>query len=393
MQKSGNIIVKKWEETSNCAHAMLCSWCLPQLKTSTHDFIIDTIRVTNPPRHAPLGVGKTWALRWENNTMPAQMEGPYKTRWNHCSQINTDGSSLEVTIPRWVSFFSRVVSSSRSISSLLQIPTSKHESTVRIEPFHPKYLNLRYKEIIFPQKKTSACHWLLAVVPKGPNRWNSQPWWYPNKKSCVFTSIQRRIPPNDQSIDAAGTRPPDQRKMLSSLTALRSSFVMSQRVFRKSRVCSNLALPHQFFVDLIFTTFLTQTANMPAVSWWYWIEKPFNRKGWKLLLQFLIFGVDVGNSNLMTRPNTQPNMVLKKKVLKQKILQKKELCIKRSPWLRRPFLPHLMVGWIHIASRGDVISGSFTSGKSESLAPNLGQGTELREREREMCFLVVREHK
>lgn len=160
---------------------------------------------------------------------------------------------------------------------------------------------------------------------------------------------------------------------------------MSQRVFRKSRVCSNLALPHQFFVDLIFTTFLTQTANMRAVSWWYWIEKPFNRKGWKLLLQFLIFGVDVGNSNLMTRPNTQPNMVLKKKVLKQKILQKKELCIKRSPWLRRPFLPHLMVGWIHIASRGDVISGSFTSGKSESLAPNLGQGTELRERERDVC--------
>lgn len=252
---------------------------------------------------------------WGERTIPCRPRWKVFTK---LGEIIAPKSALTVQAWRWqyldeFPFFTRVVSSSRSISSLLQIPTSKHESTVRIEPFHPKYLNLRYKEIIFPQKKTSACHWLLAVVPKGPNRWNSQPWWYPNKKSCVSTSIQRRIPPNDQSIDAAGTRPPDQRKMLSSLTALRSSFIMSQRVFRKSRVCSNLALPHQFFVDLIFTTFLTQTANMPAVSWWYWIEKPFNRKGWKLLLQFLIFGVDVGNSNLMTRPNTQPNMVFKKK--------------------------------------------------------------------------------
>ena len=168
----------------------------PQLKTSTHDFIIDTIRVTNPPRHVPLGVGKTWALRWENNTMPAQMEGPYKTRWNHCSQISTDSSSLEVTIPRWVSFFYPGWCLAPGLfHHYFRFPTSKHESTVRIEPFHPKYLNLRYKEIIFPQKKTSACHWLLAVVPKGPNRWNSQPWWYPNKKVMRFHIYTKKNSP------------------------------------------------------------------------------------------------------------------------------------------------------------------------------------------------------
>lgn len=76
----------------------------------------------------------------------------------------------------------------------------------------------------------------------------------------------------------------------------------------------------------------------------------------------------------------------KKTGVKTKNLTKERTVYKKVPVTSPPFKkPHLMVGWIHIASRGDVISGSFTSGKSESLAPNLGQGTELRERERERC--------
>ena len=106
---------------------------------------------------------------WGERTIPCRPKWKVLTK---LGEIIAPKSALTVQAWRWqyldeFPFFTRVVSSSRSISSLLPDSNIKHESTVRIEPFHPKYLNLRYKEIIFPQKKNISLPLTFSCCSQG----------------------------------------------------------------------------------------------------------------------------------------------------------------------------------------------------------------------------------